>query len=170
MKIKELLTYVESQKDFTDWKSKNPQAQLVHVFILLDPSVKKQYDIGYYNPKTKKMVSFTITEDKGELKIREDEEILKDPEHKILPLSLEDISVELESALETAVKLQKEKYKKDDALKHVLILQRLQIGQVWNITFITKQFNTLNIKIDSKTGKAVDESLQSLFQFGAGKK
>jgi hypothetical protein len=170
MKITELITLVEKQKNFSDWKQKNPDGQLVHVFVLFEPGQKKKYDIGYYNTKTKKMASFTVLEGTDDTESREEDEILKDPDYQIMPLTKEDICIELDKALGNAIKLQKEKYKKDEALKYILILQKLKIGQVWNITFVTKQFNTLNIKIDSKTGKTVEDSLHSLFQFSSGKK
>lgn len=169
MQLKQLISFVSEQKSYHDWKSRNPDARLVHVFVMMEPARAEQYDVGYYDHKTKHMASFTVTPAKDCVDIREADEILKDPRHEIQPLAIEEVRVEFAEALSIAVKLQQRKYKKDIALKHVLILQKLPIGQVWNITFVTQQFKTLNIKIDAKTGNVVEDSLQSLFQFESGK-
>ncbi|MBI5398063.1 hypothetical protein HZB03_01245 [Candidatus Woesearchaeota archaeon] len=170
MEFKQLISLVTEQKDYQDWKCRHPNAALVHVFVMVEPNRAEQYDVGYYDQTTKQMASFTVTRAKEYLGVHEHDEILKDPKHQIKPLVPDDVHVELMEALDIAVKLQQHKYKKDIALKHVLILQKLPIGQVWNITFVTQQFQTLNIKINAKTGKVIEDSLQPLFQFGPDKK
>ncbi|MBW3022928.1 hypothetical protein KY308_02405, partial [Candidatus Woesearchaeota archaeon] len=59
-----------------------------------------------------------------------------------------------------------EKYKTHIPIKRIAILQHLPIGQVWNITYVTQSFNTLNIKINAETKEIVSDKLVSIVQFG----
>ena len=52
-------------------------------------------------------------------------------------------------------------------MKEVVILQNLDVGQVWNITYITKSFQTLNIKIDAETGDVLEDKLHQIFSMDA---
>ncbi|MBI2652931.1 hypothetical protein HYX00_05695, partial [Candidatus Woesearchaeota archaeon] len=39
------------------------------------------------------------------------------------------------------------------------------LGNIWNITYITEAFNTLNMKIDASNGKVLEHNLSSIFSF-----
>ena len=46
------------------------------------------------------------------------------------------------------------------------ILQNLgEFGNIWNITYVTHSFKTLNIKINAENGKILHHSLDSLMDF-----
>ena len=81
---------------------------------------------------------------------------------KIKSLNIEKVKIDYENALKTASELQKEKYKTEIPFKQITILQNIDEGQVWNFTFITQAFKTLNIKIDAKTGEIVKDELINL--------
>ena len=57
-----------------------------------------------------------------------------------------------------------ENYKGSSMFKAFMILQNIDAGQVWNITFVTQQFKTINIKIDANTGSCVSHKMISLIQ------
>lgn len=166
MKLQRILSFVTGHPQFLAWKERNPGAELVHVFVLREAGAPETCDVGYYNEKTGVMASFTVAPDHGLLKLREDDEILKDAAQQIQPLSIADVLVEFDDALEKATTLQQQKYTNDSALKHIVILQKLPIGQVWNITFVTRNFKTLNIKIDTTTGRVLEDKLHSIIEFG----
>jgi hypothetical protein len=64
---------------------------------------------------------------------------------------------------EIADELQKKEYKSSQPFKKIFILQNLdQWGQVWNVTFITTDFKTLNIKINAENGKVLSHKLISI--------
>ena len=80
-------------------------------------------------------------------------------------LLLDKLKINLDQALSIAEKLQKEKYKNDPPLKKILIIQNLDIGQVWNITFVTATLKTLNVKVDSETGEVLEHKADSILDF-----
>jgi uncharacterized membrane protein YkoI len=84
-----------------------------------------------------------------------------------MKLSVEDVKIELDEAMKNARKFQEKEYPKEKSMKEIVILQKLDSGQVYNVTFVTQAFNTLNIKLDSKTGKVVKHKLMSLMDLKA---
>ena len=51
-------------------------------------------------------------------------------------------------------------------IKTIAILQNIKPhGNIWNLTYITQAFNTLNMKIDASTGKILDHNHSSIFSF-----
>src|SRR3989344_2458059 len=51
-------------------------------------------------------------------------------------------------------------------IKTIAILQNIkELGNIWNITYVTEAFNTLNMRIDASTGKVLEHKLSSVFSF-----
>lgn len=161
MKIKELLKTLEQSKEFKDWKKLNKDSYFVHIFIMSEQGNQ----IGYYNPKNNKITSFIIEE---QIKIMPEEEPFKKEKTKIKPLDIEKVKIDYDKALETANNLQKEKFSEHKPVKTIAILQNIENKDLWNITFITQSFNTLNIKVDAATNKIIEHKLTPLMQFKAG--
>ena len=164
MKIKELIEKLESSKEFKEWKKENYASSLVHVFKMFDEANKDDWQIGFYNPDDT-ITTFIIG--KEGIQILPEAEIFKKPDAKIMKLSVEDIKVELDEAIGDARKFQEKEYPNEKPTKEIVILQKLDRGLVYNITFVTQAFNTLNIKIDAKTGKVVHHKLMSLMDLKA---
>ncbi len=162
----ELIPALEETETFREWKEKNPDAKIVHLFLLLDPGKDTKYDIGFYDPKKKLMTSFVADGEMKDIEISESKEIFTKDTASINPLDMSKVKTSFEQAMETCRKLQQEKYAKHEPLKEVVILQKLEQGQVWNITYITKTFQTLNIKVDAETGEVVEDDLHQIFSFG----
>ncbi len=40
-----------------------------------------------------------------------------------------------------------------------------EFGDIWNITYVTEAFNTLNMKIDAENGRVLEHNLASVFSF-----
>jgi len=155
---------LESSKEFKDFKTKNKEAFLTHVFYMLDEANKNCVQIGYYNPKKDKITTFII--EGGCITKTLEAEVFKDEKTVMKALDLPKVKLEVDTAVKTAEKLQKDKYPSDSPIKKIAILQHLPIGQVWNITFVTATFKTLNIKVDSQFGKVVSDKLISIAEFG----
>ncbi len=155
---------LESSKEFKGFKSKNKDAFLTHVFYMLDEANRNCVQIGYYNPKKDKITTFIM---EGDCITKTPEaEVFKEQETVIKPLDMSKAKIEMSEAVEIAEKLQRDKYPADQPIKKIAILQHLPIGQVWNITFVTATFKTLNIKIDSQSKKVVSDRLISIAEFG----
>ena len=164
MEIIDLINRLEKSKEFKDWKEKNKESFLAHVFKLLDDANKDDWQIGYYN-KDDTITTFIITP--NEIKIAETENIFKKPEAKIKELDRKKIKIDITSALQTAEKIQTTEYKQETPFKIITILQKLDLGQIYNVTYVTQTFKVLNLKIDSGTGKVLKKSLKSIMEFKA---
>ena len=64
---------LESSKEFKDFKSKNKESFLTHVFYMLDEANKDCVQIGYYNPKRDRITTFIV----------EGESITRNPEAEV---------------------------------------------------------------------------------------
>ncbi len=164
MEILDILKRLEQDKGFKEWKGKHKGSFLAHVFKMLDDANRDDWQVGYYN-KDDTITTFIITE--TDIKIAETENIFKRPDAKIKELKKEGIKTDIAEALQTAEKIQATEYKQEIPFKIITILQNLDVGQVYNITYVTKSFKTLNIKVDSKTGKVKNKSLKSIMDFKA---
>lgn len=165
MDIEQSIATLREHKDFKEWYAKNKDAKLVHVFMMVEPGKEASCDIGFYDFDKVIMTSFLVDKDSDSVKITESNEIFAKDNQKIKPLEEDRLNVNFDKALETALELQKDKYSQHVPMKEIVVLQNLSVGQVWNITFITKQFQTLNIKIDAETGKLLEDKLHSIFSF-----
>lgn len=159
--LKEKIKQLENSEIFKRWRNSNKNCHLAHVFILFDELNKNDWQIGYYNPDDHMITTFIVGK---EISQNPPEEVFKEEEHIVKELLLSKVKIDAEKALETADKLQKEKYKTQIPFKKIAILQHLDLGQVWNITYVTQSMQTLNIKIDSETGKVKQDHLVSLVE------
>jgi len=163
MKLEEIPKRVEKFQEFKDWKKKNKDSFLSYLFKILPE--QKEWQMGYYNKKKDSITSFKLEGNK--LEITPEQEVFKKQETDISKLELKTVKISLEKALEIANKLRVEKYKVDSN-KIIVLLQRLNIGQVWNITYITNTLSTLNIKLSSSSGKVLSEELIPLMKYKGG--
>jgi len=155
---------LESSKEFKGFKKQNKDAFLTHVFYMLDEANENAVQIGYYDKARDRITTFVI---EGNSIIKNPEaEVFKEQETLMHPLELSKVKIDMKEAVAIADRLQKEKYKDEIPVKKIAILQNLPVGQVWNITFVTRTFKTLNIKIDAETKKVVFEKLLSIVEFG----
>ena len=81
---------------------------------------------------------------------------------------MDDVKLDISDALGKANLLQKEKYSVHNPVKIIVILQTIPEGTVYNITYITQSFKTLNIKVSAITGDIVADKLLSIFDFKGG--
>ena len=158
--FKAVLKELYDSKEYRQWAEENKKAYLTHGFIMISDDVREEWQIGFYNPEHKKITTFTVND-----KIYENPEADVFSDKKtVLKLDSKKVKVNTEKALETAEKVHKKKYSAYTTMKKIVIVQNLEIGHVWNITYITGSFKTLNFKIDSSTGKVLSDSLIDIFK------
>ncbi|MFH1641803.1 MAG: hypothetical protein ABIC04_02795 [Nanoarchaeota archaeon] len=159
MQAKEIINRIENDEKFKEWKKENYASSLVHIFKMFDEANKDEWQVGFYNPDDT-ITTFVLLPEG--IKIIPPVEIFKKPDAKVLKLTIEDVKIEMDNALLTAKKFQEKEYPREIATKEMVILQKLELGQVYNVTFVTHAFNTLNIKIDSRSGEVLKHELISL--------
>jgi len=165
MKVLDVVTKLRESPKFKAWQSKNKQAKLVHIFLMLEPNQPVMYDIGFYDAKKELMTSFVLDEEAKSIETSESKDVFKQEDDIIKPLEEAKIKVCFTEACKTCRELQQSKYKQHTPMKEIVILQNLPIGQVWNITYITSTMQTLNMKVDAETGKILEEKLHQIFGF-----
>ncbi|MEA2036358.1 MAG: hypothetical protein U9O94_02535 [Nanoarchaeota archaeon] len=162
MEITNVLKRLREDNKFKEWEKKNKDSFLAHIFKMLDDANKDDWQIGFYN-KDDTMTTFQLTP--SEVNIVAPENIFKRPEAKIEKLDEDKIKLDISNALQTAEKIQTTEYKSETPFKIITILQKLDIGQVYNITYVTQTFKVLNLKIDCTTGEVLKKKLSSIMEF-----
>ncbi len=165
MNFKTVLKKLKESSEFKEWISKNKEAYLTYAFTMIENLENSEWQIGYYDKKLDKVTIFTIN---GNIEINPEQDVFKKPGTSVKKINLKDVKFGLDDSLKKANDIKEKKYSKETITKTIAILQNIDLGQLWNITLITSSFNTINIKIDAKTGKTVKHELISLFQFKAG--
>lgn len=147
--FKEALKKLEENEIF-----KNEQGILSHAFIM-PPS--DEWQLGFYNKKIDKVITYFVKEN---IEKSPPTEIMK--ENPINEIKLTKIKTSFKEALELA-----EKETDSEINKKIVILQNIDIGQVWNITFLTKDFKVINFKINTEDNKIIKKTSNSILDFKA---
>lgn len=167
MLIKDLLSKLEASEPFKSWQKSNPDACLAHLFCMVEKDASS-WQAGYHDTKMDTITSFDI--DGDTVTIRPPESIFKKEGMNVKELEREKIMVDLDDVLATAKELQERKYPSEKPIKRIIVLQTFTVGPVYNVTYVTKSFKTLNMKISSETGKVVEDQLAAIFSFDNGEK
>ena len=160
MNLEEAVKILNNSPKYNEWHNTHKSSFMTYGFIMIDPHVKQEWQLGFYNPEHDTISTFTIGK---KISLNPEAEIFKN--NKVNALKLEKIKTKLDKVLEKAEQLQKTKYSVHKPIKKIVIVQNLDIGQVWNITFITATYKTLNIKIDTANGNVVKHDLIEIFRF-----
>jgi hypothetical protein len=159
--FKDALKILEESSEFRSWRKKNPKTYLSYGFYVID-NEDVNWKIGYYDGKKDKLTSFDVG---SKIKIEPDEEVFQAKKKKVEKLDLEKVKFDLADAVGIAKNLQEEEFVTENPTRIIAILQKIEVGQVWNITCLTQNFNTLNFKIKTETGRVLEKKLTSLMQF-----
>lgn len=156
-----MLTIQESYQKLIKSKDFKKKGSLCSLFFTSDIEdiEKSSWQIDFYNKESDTITSYVIND---KIEVNQDLEIFKEKATKIEDLKIEDIKIDFNEALEKA----EESLKKnnEEATKIIVILQK-QNKTSWNISFITKKFNMINIKIDAVNGKILEEKTIPLLAF-----
>lgn len=147
---------------FKDWHQKHPKSFLAHGFLMLDEANKNTWQIGFYDEEPQRMTTFLVTGTKVEH--TDEQEILQGPA-PIQKLNPSEISIEAPKAIEIAKNCLTENYKKEMILKNFFIIQHAEGETIYNITYFTQTFKTINIKINAKNGELIKHNIQALADF-----
>ena len=147
---------VENSPEFKSWKEKDPDSYLTSTFSMFSET-PKEWSISYFNPKTKKTTSFSCQGVK-----KQEEPFSK--EKNIPALELDKVKIEED----TALKLAREEFGKKSSAsveKIVMVLQNLKDSPFWNVTFITSDLKSVNLKISCNSEEVLDVKVMNLSDF-----
>lgn len=164
MDLKPVLKKLEENSNFKSWKQKHKGTYFSYAFKIPQEMNSEEWQIGFYDSKKDKITTFMI---KGSsVTIKPEEDIFKKEETNIKEVNLDKIKLTFDNAIAKSDEFQKKNFPKDKTIKTIAILQNIsELGNVWNITYVTETFNTLNMKIDASSGKVIEHNLASIFSF-----
>ncbi len=164
MELRDILTTLEHSQEFKDWRATHEHAFLAHAFVMLDDANKNVWQVGYFDETQNTMSTFVV--DGKKVDVIPDQEILR-AEQRIIALNPADVALPIAEALALAQKAKLEHYPQETPAKTFFIIQHLEAhGPVFNITYFTASFKTINIKLSTKNGTVVHHSSQALAAFG----
>jgi hypothetical protein len=140
-------------------------AFLAHAFVMIDEAGNEDWQLGYYSPSSGMMTSFQIGETINALPAAE---VLK-ADVEIAELDPDAVTISPTLAQEAAERARKQQYSDQLPVRTFFIIQHLHVP-VYNITLITRQFNTINIRVHATTGEIVSHSCQNLVSVEPGER
>ena len=163
MDLKPALNKLEESKDYKDWHKKNKITSFSYAFRI-PQEMPDEWQLGFYDKKKDRITTFVVNG--SSISIRAEEEIFKKDETKISGIEMGKVKIAFDDAIGKAGEFQSKNYPKDKSVKTIAILQNIpSYGNIWNITYITESFNTLNMKIDASSGKVLEHNSSSVFSF-----
>jgi len=163
MELKTALKKLKESKEFEEL-NKNQDIFLSFAMKMIEEKKEHPWQLGYFNKSTNKVATFIVENDS--IQFQEEEDVFKKPDTEVKEIDIKSAKLSFSELLKKAEDFQKKKYPKELVNKTIAILQSLkEYGTVWNVTFLTHAFNTLNMKVNADDGKILHHSIDSLLSF-----
>ena len=164
MELKQAFEKVSKNKEYWDSIKENEDIFFSYALMTMEKNEASPWQLGFYNKATDKIMTFVVGKD--EIAAQKEEEVFKKPGMEVKPIEMEKAKLKFDEIIKKAEKFKKEEYPKEAISKTIAILQNLQgFGTIWNITFVTDSFKTLNMKINPENGEVMHHNLESLMNF-----
>jgi hypothetical protein len=143
MKIQPYIDKLNSSKEFKLFQTKNPKAYFAAGFFVLDFETKKNlHQIDYYDPKSKKMITFTLDGEEIELKPG-------DAANQNIPKKITaDINLDLDILKGLVQDEMKNQMVTTKLQKIIAIIQNLNGKLIWNLNCITTDMGIIKVHVD----------------------
>jgi hypothetical protein len=163
MDLKPALKKLENEEQFLKWKEKNMHTYFSYA-LRIPQEADDGWHMGFYCKDKDKITTFVMKHEG--IEVRQEEDIFKQDERQVGSIILDNVKLSFEDVLGKAIEFQQKNFPKDRSVKTIAILQSLPgLGDIWNMTFVTEAFNTLNMKISPSNGKVLDHKMSSIFSF-----
>ncbi len=161
MSFKDSLKKVYESSLFKHFKEKHKDAFLFSSYFTLNPDLTiESRQVDFYIPSKKKVETFFIEEDKIKHKIDEFK-----AKNKITKLD-DDIKIDIPEVINIIKKeIEKQKLSAFKISKIIVILQKQEDKQIWNITCLFDSFKMLRLHIDSIKGDILESKQGSILDF-----
>jgi hypothetical protein len=149
---------------FNRWKKENKKIVFSYAFTSAEKEVTADWQIGFYDKYSDKITTFSVMGDN--VANMHTDDVFKEPGAKVLEIDITKVKLSLSDILKKAEEFIKKQYPSEFINKKIIILQNLpEVGLVWNITFFTLTFNSLNLKISAENGEVKSHKLTSLMDY-----
>ncbi len=164
--IKDAVATIKEKEKFIKYKEENPESYLTSAFSMVEYERMDDafWQLDFYSPKTKKITSFVLHE---KIEVKEEQDIFQKEKNDLMALDLKSIKINFREAIDTINEFIDNKYSGESPSKIIVILQATDNKPVWNITYLTKSFNILNIKLNAEDGTIIADKLESVLKFKA---
>jgi len=164
MDLKPTLKKLENSSNFKKWRQKNKNTYFSYAFRIPQEMESDDWQLGFYDKKKDRVTTFAISG--NDIDIKPEEEIFKKEDMKVNEIEIDKVKIKLDDVMAKANEFQENNFPNDKSVKTIVILQNMpKLGNIWNITYVTEAFNTLNMKIDASNGKVLEHNLSSVFSF-----
>ncbi len=155
MKVSEILERLKKDSCFAEVDC--DRFFLAHIFHTGSSPIQ----VGYCRKETGTILSFEMGES---IKYLGESDALKG-ETPIEELRLESVTLDLDSALELAGREMASHYPREKKTSELAVLQKVGNDTLYNITFFTASFRTVNIRIDAGSGNVLSVTEAPLVSF-----
>ena len=163
MELEQALKRLNENRQFNSWKKARVKAYFSYAFRMFLES-EDDWQIGYYDKEHDKITTFVVKNDSVDARAEED--VFKEETTSVLPIDRSKLRIKLDKIMSNAKQFQNGTYPNEIPIKIIAILQNLEnFGTIWNITYITASFNTLNMKIKADDGSIMEHKLFPLLSF-----
>lgn len=164
MELKRALERLNKSKEYKDSIKENKDIFFSYALMTIENNETPPWQLGFYDKAADKITTFVIG--KNEIAVQKEDEVFKKPGMEVKPIDIEKAKLKFNEIIKKAEKFKKEEYPKETISKTIAILQNLQgFGTIWNITFMTDSFKTLNLKINAENSEVVHHNLESIMDF-----
>ncbi len=159
MDLHKLLEIAKNSKEY------DSSYYLTHFFAMFDQNLKQAEDtqIGFYSREKDIIKAISVGDKDGKI-VSKESEALKKKGHVIKELNLDDVKIEIDEAIKKVVQCLRSNYLTEVPLKAFVVLQVIDENPIWNFTFVTNTFKTLNIKINAVNGKIVHHGVIQIYK------
>jgi len=153
---------LEKVKNSTEYDS---SYYLTHFFVMFDQNLKQidDWQVGFYSKEKDVVKAISVGDESGEI-VSKESEALKKKEHIIKELKLEEVKIDIDEVIKKVVQCLRNNYIREIPIKAFVVLQVLDEYPIWNFTFITSAFKTLNIKVDAVDGEIVHHGVIQIYE------
>ena len=159
MDLKHLLEKVKNSSEY------DSSYYLTHFFVMFDQNLKQidDWQVGFYSKEKDVVKAISVGDESGEI-VSKESEALKKKEHIIKELKLEEVKIDIDEVIKKVVQCLRNNYMREIPIKAFVVLQVLDEYPIWNFTFITSAFKTLNIKVDAVDGEIVHHGVIQIYE------
>jgi hypothetical protein len=169
MEIKKIIGKVMESTKFNEWKNSVKGYYLSYVYKMIGKE-NEEFQVGFVNKENDYIVTFAVKSLDDEVEFVSESEPFKKPEDEIKELNLDDLNIDWKKALDITQEVMKTDYSAHIPLNTFFILQNLDEGDVYNITYLTKSFSTINFKISAVNGELLTQSCNSIMDLAKWEK
>lgn len=157
MDVLDTIHRLRDSAEFSVWAAAHPKAYLAHIFCMVEKE-GRFWQVGFVDDGL-----VTVFEMGKEIKQLPADKPFTKPGDTVPKLDESAIKLDLDAALGKASEVQQEKYPAGKPFKTIVILQCIDDRVVYNITYVTQSFKTLNIRVAAEDGEIVSDNLVSFF-------